>query len=327
MKNVYRVAVNYKDKCMRLRAFRLRVMFVIALGLGLNSIPGTSTFAQATNLCGYPNSYSGVVTAPNETFVSPSYTQANGASITINACLSGPANLNFDLLLYKTVGGPGGGGWLLAATGVSTGPNQRSLSFTQSVGTTNYTLKVRPNGGSGTFTASWRIGPPPPPPPPPPPAACAVPPYVPSFWNNTASIQNTNNCYNYATNTRTDTFAQPGRYSGAWCTTSGCVNAATISGYTANDGLSPSTASSTCASGMDKVALVIWPGFDYHFYRLDSDGKWSHKPGQTPARNTDNSSALITNPETANRGNYTVFAGYFCTCSSATQGAGGAHIN
>src|SRR5205085_1582186 len=55
------------------------------------------------------------------------------------------------------------------------------------------------------------------------------------------------------------------------------------------------------------VALVIWPGRDYHWYRQDKVGCWSHKPGRTPAINTDNSGHAITNPQTCDRGNYTAF--------------------
>lgn len=29
------------------------------------------------------------------------------------------------------------------------------------------------------------------------------------------------------------------------------------------------------------VLLVVSPGFDYHWYRQDADGTWSHKPGST----------------------------------------------
>lgn len=62
-----------------------------------------------------------------------------------------------------------------------------------------------------------------------------------------------------------------------------------------------------CSDCRHQVALVIWPGVDYHWYRLDKDGKWSHKPGRTPATNLDNSGNLINDPRTADRGNYTEF--------------------
>ena len=67
------------------------------------------------------------------------------------------------------------------------------------------------------------------------------------------------------------------------------------------------------------VALVVAPGpgfRDFHWFRKQSGGFWGHKPGGTEARNVDNSGVLITNPETANRGPYTQFCGYFYTCNS-----------
>lgn len=155
---------------------------------------------------------------------------------------------------------------------------------------------------------------------------CTLPSYTPAFWN-TGSVQPFNNCYNYSTNRRTDTFAQPGRASGQHCTSSSCLNAATISEYATNDGLIPTTAAGVCPDNRDKLALVIAPGIDYHWYRRDAAGTWTHKPGGTAATNLDNSGNVITNPETANRGIYTVFAGYFCACSSSTEGSGKSVVN
>ena len=59
------------------------------------------------------------------------------------------------------------------------------------------------------------------------------------------------------------------------------------------------------------VALVVDPGYDYHWYRKQRSGFWGHKPGGTAARSTDNSGVLITDPETCDRGGYTDFCGYF----------------
>jgi hypothetical protein len=62
------------------------------------------------------------------------------------------------------------------------------------------------------------------------------------------------------------------------------------------------------------MALVVddqAPGFDYHWYRHQRGGFWGHKPGGTAARNTDNSNAVITDPETCDRGRYNEFCGYF----------------
>ena len=46
--------------------------------------------------------------------------------------------------------------------------------------------------------------------------------YEPAWWNDAGQKQYNNNCYNYATNYRTDTFAQPGRANGAMYTSLSC---------------------------------------------------------------------------------------------------------
>ena len=137
----------------------------------------------------------------------------------------------------------------------------------------------------------------------------AVPPLNLGKWNNNSHIKRNNNCYNYANDKITNSFAQPGRGSGRigahppTCSETG--SAANRDGQ-----ISVSSASSTPSQG-HFVGLVIWPGRDYHWYRLDSNAKWSHKPGRTAARNTDNSGNLITNPESCDRGPYTIWCGYY----------------
>ena len=73
------------------------------------------------------------------------------------------------------------------------------------------------------------------------------------------------------------------------------------------------------------VALVIakMPDgrFDYHWYRQDSNGWWSHKPGSSPVTNRDASGKLIVDPKLADRDynqspndggfDYDEFVGYF----------------
>ena len=48
--------------------------------------------------------------------------------------------------------------------------------------------------------------------------------YEPSWWNDGGQKQMNNNCYNYATNHRTDTFAQPGQADGASYTALTCAS-------------------------------------------------------------------------------------------------------
>ena len=132
--------------------------------------------------------------------------------------------------------------------------------------------------------------------------------FNPTFWNN-AAYQTKNNCYNYASNRRTDTFAQPGRAAGAMASRMRCAN---VSAAAQADGCVPAP---TCVASTNAprwyTAMVVWPNLDYHWYRKSAEGFWGHKPGQTPAKNTDDSGVVITNPETANRGGYRDFCGYF----------------
>jgi hypothetical protein len=139
--------------------------------------------------------------------------------------------------------------------------------------------------------------------------ACAfeMPAYDPGFWNDPAHIE-LNNCYAYASNKRTDTFPQPGRGGGLEITDMSCsaaVAASKLDGaHDAGDCFPDSEAPRLL------VALVIWPGEDYHWYRRHPDF-WGHKPGQTAARNIDNSGKIIVDPKTCDRGPYTDFCGFF----------------
>ncbi|MEN6331997.1 MAG: hypothetical protein ABFD57_08420 [Smithella sp.] len=156
---------------------------------------------------------------------------------------------------------------------------------------------------------------------------CNIPPYSPAFWNDGSTVQFNNNCYNYGNNKRTDTFAQPGRRSGDYPNPMACADVAAAA---VNDGVLRLPASGVCPNKEDKIALVVDPGTDYHWYRLGTDGMWSHKPGGTQATNLDASGNPISNPETADRCSgwlcYTDFCGYFCSCSSSSQGQGHENI-
>lgn len=143
-----------------------------------------------------------------------------------------------------------------------------------------------------------------------------IPAYDPAAWNDGNGIQFNNNCYNYACDTRTDTFAQPGRGSGNQYNALDCGE---VTKGAKSDGLVPTDCDQGC--GCDdcahQVALVVAPGWDFHWYRKGPDGMWSHKPGGTKATNLDNSGNPITDPRTADRGPYTVFCGCFCVNKSA----------
>lgn len=123
-------------------------------------------------------------------------------------------------------------------------------------------------------------------------------------WNG--SHQGSNNCYNFASNWITDTFAQPGRGAGEQyhaITAPEIHDAAKRDGYT-----------DACGGRSLMVGYCIWPGSDYHWYRrtkpVDGGVRWCHKPGGTSARNYDSSGKPITDPSTCDRGPYTIWGGF-----------------
>ena len=125
-------------------------------------------------------------------------------------------------------------------------------------------------------------------------APCFEPAFDTGLWSSKSD-----NCYNYAVNLATGTYAQPGRAAGAQYTS---LTASVVRGAAVLDGLKdhedPAPGefpeSNNCL-----LALVIIPGIDFHFYRRDSDGNWSHKPGPRQATNVDNSGQVITDPRIA----------------------------
>jgi hypothetical protein len=50
---------------------------------------------------------------------------------------------------------------------------------------------------------------------------------------------------------------------------------------------------------------------DYHWYRQNLDGTWSHKLGWDSVKNMDESSQEIKNPEECDRGSYKIFMGFY----------------
>ncbi|MEW5922760.1 MAG: hypothetical protein AB1746_02100 [Candidatus Zixiibacteriota bacterium] len=143
-----------------------------------------------------------------------------------------------------------------------------------------------------------------------------APPYDPAYWNDAATV-NCNNCYNYGCNIKTNTYAQPGYAHGA----THSLTCATVSAAAQADGLVPTNIDKGCRECTHIVALVISPNKDYHWYRLDDNGRWSHKMDGYPCSDLDGSGNPITNPETADRKvyngpdivrDYSIFCGYFC---------------
>jgi hypothetical protein len=141
------------------------------------------------------------------------------------------------------------------------------------------------------------------------------------WWNDgyaggAISRQWNNNCYNFALDARTDTVAQPGRASGFILTPSK-VTTRTVRLYAWYDNLYDApVADNKCLPYAHLVALAVTPPAalapDYHWWRKNEDGMWSHKAGATEATRLDESGRAITDPRRCDRGRYTQFVGFMC---------------
>lgn len=126
------------------------------------------------------------------------------------------------------------------------------------------------------------------------------------FWTLNKRIKNKNNCYNYAVNKRTDSFAKPGRAAG-YPISAGDI-CETLEGCL-KDGLveyNPRVSGDMieCVKGGKLIALFIDPEDDFHFMRQDSNGFWSQKDNDDAVTNVDNEGAPIKNPSSAATGTY-----------------------
>ena len=167
----------------------------------------------------------------------------------------------------------------------------------------------------------------------------AEPAYEPERYNHNPLIQGTHNCWSYAANVVDPAqltqcldkpkdcellYHQPGGSKGrsnelryAQGRTCGVVEK--LMKLDIPD-IRRTTFTAKCPTNMSKIALVMHPGEDYHFYRQDADGWWSHKDGANKVKRFDAEGKPIWNPETAARDyrprgsflNYSDFCGFFC---------------
>ena len=89
------------------------------------------------------------------------------------------------------------------------------------------------------------------------------------------------------------------------------VTAEDLHDFIIEDGLLPTDLDNADPAQNHVVAVVYGDGDDYHYYRWDIDGTWSHKPAKGLPRNTDRSGSVIESPETCTRPRYKTFIGYF----------------
>ena len=154
-------------------------------------------------------------------------------------------------------------------------------------------------------------------------------------FNSNPYVRESHNCYMYFLNKKNHQVvqmckkdypkhkicrrAQPGYVSGFPLLKKSDYKCPTIMKRTLSDNpnIYKTRENSKCAPSYYKGALVVAPDRDYHYYRENDDGQWSHKPGYKPSSRLDSKNDIILNPRKAARDyggtlNYKDFCGYLC---------------
>lgn len=162
---------------------------------------------------------------------------------------------------------------------------------------------------------------------------CLKPSYEPKLWNDGGPIQQSSNCMTYAFQESNEDGQklQPGQASGLEPLAENQYSCKEFTQRLKLDRpyLQDSDVHTPCNCNDYKVGLLldnVGPDKDYHFVRQDTNGFWSHKPGEEPATNLDAAGNVIQNPETADWDykskngayNYNEVCGFFCTPATHT---------
>jgi len=156
------------------------------------------------------------------------------------------------------------------------------------------------------------------------------PKYDPDSWNSKPHIKDNHNCYSYALDDKYGKRkgkAQPGYYAN--------YPPINLNEYNCNDifkriwkdnpSIYPTLFNNKCNKGYYKAFFTLSPKnhTDYHFYRQDKNGYWSHKPGRTDVTDKDADGKRIINPVHANRDygglNYYMPCQFFCLHPKMTR--------
>ena len=142
---------------------------------------------------------------------------------------------------------------------------------------------------------------------------CKLPLWQPKLWNslNDLPILEKTNCFSYAFNfiEYREKRLQPGEISSNIVTEYTCDKILNKLRKDYPDIRISNKEEEFIDCSRYKIALFIDKSSDnkdYHFYRQDSNGLWSHKPGILDVSNKDASKKVIKNPEQADR-DYTKF--------------------
>lgn len=166
------------------------------------------------------------------------------------------------------------------------------------------------------------------------------PKYEPNKWNKDKNIQYSHNCYSYFLNDINQNLKclckngeckyinpQPGHYTNDIKVNLDNTTCDIIENrvFEDNPAIFKINFDEKCPPDFYKGALTVHPNYQYHFYRQDSNGYWSHKDGGMPATNLDASEQLIYDPKKADKNypnkkkpvNYSNFCNYYCVPNSS----------
>lgn len=155
------------------------------------------------------------------------------------------------------------------------------------------------------------------------PTSGAEPSFEPEKWNNRENIKYNHNCYAYLLDKRAKRIGkpQPGYFSGFTSIQDDDYNCFEFYKRLKKDipSLYLSSFDEKCKKGFYKGFIALdtkLEDSDYHFYRQDKSGYWSHKPGRQDAVDYDANMKKIKNPVKANRKyryfNYNTPCFFFC---------------
>lgn len=155
--------------------------------------------------------------------------------------------------------------------------------------------------------------------------------YEPEKWNENDKIKRYHNCYAYVLNhiaSKRNGKPQPGYFSNYPSLSDSDYNCKTFYKRLRKDvpSLYLIDFDTPCRKGFYKGFIALDTkkyDTDYHFYRQDKSGYWSHKPGATAVINVDSAGNLIKNPLKANRKgmnyNYSTPCFFFCVNDKMTR--------
>lgn len=156
------------------------------------------------------------------------------------------------------------------------------------------------------------------------PTSGSEPPYQPFLWNDNENIKFNHNCYAYVLNTiipKRNGKPQPGYFSNFPPLNDSDYNCREFYKRLKKDipSMYITSFNKKCRKGFYKGFIALdtkKEDTDYHFYRQDSSGYWSHKPGRQDAVDYDADFKKITDPSKANRKykyfNYSTPCFFFC---------------